>query len=172
MFSINCSVNSSLGYSPFEIAFVSRPKFSLVNYYTEPAVLSRELTTFISNKLRKINIIRTEILDNMQKSKDIMLHNANKGLRPLSLQKHDYVFLQKENAYKLHDHFSGPFVVHVHVYNITSAHTVLLKYPITNKVFDSVVHINRVTKAFVREPTPSYFFSVVSSRQIHVTMKD
>jgi hypothetical protein len=164
VFSINCSVNSSLGYSPFEIVFGSRPKFPLVNYHLEPSVLSKDLATFISIKLRKINIIRSEILDNVQKSKDTMLHNANKDLRPLSLQKHDYVFLQKENVHKLQDQFSGPFVV----YDIPCAHTVLLKDPVTNKVFDNIVHINRVKKAFVREPTPSDFFSVVSSRQVAV----
>lgn len=109
-----------------------------------------------------MNIIRTEILYNAQKAKDTMVENANSTLRPLTLQKHDYVFLHNENVHKLQNQYSGPFVVH----NIPSAHTVLLKDPVTNKIFDSIVHINRVKKAFVREPTPSDFFSVVSSRQI------
>ena len=84
------------------------------------------------------------------------------NLRPLTLQKHDYVFLQKENALKLQNQFSGPYVVH----NIPGAHTVLLKDPVTNKILDNIVHINRVKKAFVREPTPSDFFSVVSAREV------
>lgn len=109
-----------------------------------------------------MNIIRTEILDNAQRAKDTMVENANSTLRPLTLQKHDYVFLHNENVHKLQNQYSGPFVVH----NIPSAHTVLLKDPVTNKIFDSSVHINRVKKAIVREPTPSDFFNVVSSRQI------
>lgn len=113
-----------------------------------------------------MNIIRTEILDNAQKAKDTMIENANSTLRPLTLQKHDYVFLYNENVHKLQNQYYGPFVVH----NIPSAHTVLLKDPVTNKIFDSIVHINRVKKAFVREPTPSDFFNVVSSR--HIAQKD
>ena len=119
------------------------------------------MATFLGTKLRRINIIRTGILENVRKSKATMLANANNSLRPLTLQKHDYVFLQKENAHKLQNQFSGPYVVH----NIPSAHTVLLKDPVTNKILD-IVHINRVKKAFVREPTPSDFLSVVSAREV------
>lgn len=162
VFSINCSVNTSLGYSPYEIVFLRRPKFPLVNYHSEPTTIPKDLTVFLSNKLREMNIIRTEILDNAQRAKDTMVENANSTLRPLTLQKHDYVFLHNENVHKLQNQYSGPFVVH----NIPSAHTVLLKDPVTNKIFDSSVHINRVKKAIVREPTPSDFFNVVSSRQI------
>lgn len=162
VFSINCSVNTSLGYSPYEIVFGCRPKFPLVNYHTEPVEINKDIATFLGDKLRKINIIRTEIMENVKKAKDTMLNNANTNLRPLTLQKNDYVFVQKENAHKLQNQFSGPYVVH----NIPSAHTVLLKDPVTNKVQDNIVHINRVKKAFVREPTPSDFFSVVSARQV------
>lgn len=155
-------MNTSLGYSPYEIVFLKRPKFPLVNYHSEPTTIPKDLTVFLSNKLREMNIIRTEILYNAQKAKDTMVENANSTLRPLTLQKHDYVFLHNDYVHKLQNQYSGPFVVH----NIPSAHTVLLKDPVTNKIFDSIVHINRVKKAFVREPTPSDFFSVVSSRQI------
>lgn len=124
--------------------------------------MNQDLTVFQSNKLREINIIRTEILHNAQRAKDTMVENANSTLRPLTLQKHDYVFVHNENVHKLQNKYSGPFAVH----NIPSAHTVLLMDPVTNKIFDSSVHINRVKKAIVREPTPSDFFNVVSSRQI------
>lgn len=52
------------------------------------------------------------------------------------------------------------------MHNIPSAHTVLLKDPVTNKILDNIVHINRIKKAFVREPISSDFFSVVSAREV------
>lgn len=112
VFSINCSVNTSLGYSPYEIVFLRRQKFPLVNYHSEPTTSPKDLTVFLSNKLWEMNIIRTEILDNAQKAKDTMVENANSTLRPLTLQKHDYVFLHNENVHKLQNQYSGPFVVH------------------------------------------------------------
>lgn len=53
-----------------------------------------------------MNIIRTEILDNAQKAKHTMVENANSTLRPLTLQKHDYVFLHNENVHKLQNQYS------------------------------------------------------------------
>ena len=161
VFSINCSVNLSLGYSPFEIVFGSRPKFPLVNYHTEPAAIPKDMATFRGAKLRRINIIRTEILENVRKSKATMLTNANNSLRPLTLQKHDNVFYKRKMHISCRTNFLD------RMFCITyQVHTLLLKDPVTNKILDNIVHINRVKKAFVREPTPSDFLSVVSAREV------
>ena len=169
LFSMNCSVNTSLGYSPYEILFGSRPKFPLVNYHSEPtSTVTKDTETYLNAKINKINIIRTEVMENTLKSKNKMVEKANTQLRPLLLQKNDYVFLHKEptgKAHKLQNNYAGPYVVH----SIPSEHTVTLKDPITNKFLENAVHINRLKRAFVREPTPSDFFNVVSTR--HITQK-
>lgn len=77
VFFINCFVNISLGYLLYEIVFLRRLKFFLVNYYSELIIILKDLIVFLSNKFWEMNIICMEIFDNVQRVKDIMVENVN-----------------------------------------------------------------------------------------------
>ena len=165
VFSINSSVNTSLGYSPFEIVYGTRPRFPLLNYQTEITTCKADVEKYLAEQLRKLNVVRAEIIDNVAKSKQKMIDSTNKDLKPLALQNGDYVFLQKQTTgkgQKLQEQYTGPYVIK----HVISDHIVRLHDPTAavNKEHD--VHINRLKRAYVREPTPSKFFSVTSSRRV------
>ena len=90
-----------------------------------------------------------------------MLDRANENSAVLKLSEGDYVYLTKETtgpAQKLHDLCDGPYVVK----SVPSPHTVVLHDPENKRKFPRPLHLNRMKVAYVRQPTLSNYFSVVT----------
>lgn len=163
---MNSSVNSSLGYSPFEIVFSQRPKFPLAPQHAQLQLetLPKDLHSYMRSKSKKLEFIREIVLENATKAKGKMLDVANAKIRPLQVQSGDYVYLHGGlggAGQKLKPQSTGPFVVD----KVTSPHTVLLRNPQTGRPQQKPVHLDRLTMAYVREPNPCpYFLDEVVTR--------
>ena len=128
VFSMNNTVNSSLGYSPHEVVFGQRPRFPL-----SPTSLGPELSTlpvdchhYIKAHHKRLQVIREEITHNVEHAKSKMLERANKNTNPLALAVGDYVYMHSEvkgRGAKLKPNFTGPYIV----MEQPSAHMVTLK---------------------------------------------
>jgi putative transposase len=159
VFSINNTVNSSLGYSPHEIVFGQRPRFPL-----SPDSLGADLSTlpanyhhYIKSHNKRLQVIRTEITSNVEEAKVRMIDRANATTNPLALSVGDYVYMHSEptgKGAKLKPTYAGPYVVTEH----PSAHMVKLKHGTTQKPVKHAVHIDRLKMAYVREPEPAPYF--------------
>ncbi len=128
-FSINQSVNTTSGYSPHEIIYGQRPHFPLTAQ--KPADMDSipiEARTYVRKHAEKLNIIRTEMRNNVLKSQRNMLDRANETTHPLNVAPGDYVYLHTENTcvgQKLQNKYTGPFVID----KIISPHLVELRNP-------------------------------------------
>ena len=170
-FSMNQSVNTGMGYSPHEIVYGHRPKFPLIA--PKPADLGSipsSMQNYVRTHSEQLNIIRTEMKNNVIKSQQNMLDKENKNINNLDLLKGDYVYLLTEATgagHKLHNKYSGPFVVT----EIHSKHMVILRNSETGQLLKNPVHLNRLKKAYVREPDPNSYFlpTVVTKEQTLVT---
>lgn len=163
-FSINQSVNTTTGYSPHEIIFGQRPHFPLaVAKPTDFDTIPVDARTYVRKHAEKLNIIRTEVKENVIKSQQDMLKRANENINPLKVEHGDYVFLLSETAgvgQKLRNKYIGPFVID----RISSPHLVVLRNPDTGICLKTPVHLNRLKMAYVREPQPiPYFMSRVAT---------
>ncbi len=57
IFSINCSVNSTVGYSPYEIIFARRPQFPLANIPTSVLTsVPKDMHTYLSQQLNNLKL--------------------------------------------------------------------------------------------------------------------
>lgn len=163
VFSMNNSVNSSMGYSPFEIIFGQRPKFPLSadKYSLDLKSLPKDLHSYLERKEQVLNSVRQDVKDHLIKSKEDMLNRANDKVKMLQVTKGDYVYLHdlpSGSAKKLRNYYSGPYIVET----ITSPHTVLLLDPSGIKSFTEPVHIERIKMASVRMSEPLNFFKVIT----------
>jgi len=159
VFSINNTVNSSLGYSPHEIVFGQRPRFPLA-----PDSLASDLSTvpanshhYIKSHHKRLQVIRDEITATAEKAKVRMLDRANSKTNPLALSPGDYVYMQSEptgKGAKLKPTHTGPYIV----MEQTSPHMVRLKDAMSQKHLKHAVHIDRLKMAYVREPDPAPYF--------------
>ena len=165
VFAMNSSVNSSVGYSPFEIVYGQRPKFPLAEIipHSELQTLPKDMKTYLLNHNRKLITIREHLKQNALKSQDKMLSVSNKdNTDTVKFEKGDFVYLSEQPtrpAQKLQFRYSGPYIIH----EIPSSHMVLLQNPTTKQCFKNPVHINRIKQACVRQPEPSPFFKVIKS---------
>ena len=173
-FSMNQSVNNSMGYSPHEIVFGHRPKFPFIA--PKPSDLG-SVPTSMQNYVRKhseqLKIIRTEMKNNVIKSQQNMLDRENKNVNNLDLSKGDYVFMLSETkgaGQKLQNKYLGPFVVN----EIKSKHLVILRNLETGQLLKNPVHLNRLKMAYVREPEPKSYFlpTVVTTDQTVLNEND
>ena len=161
-FSINQSVHSGSKYSPHEIIFGQRPKFPL-SPVTPPDfdTIPLDMRTYVRKHAERLNIIRSEIKNNILTSQQRMLERANENSNPLHVKEGDYVFLTVERTgvgQKIQNNFRGPFVIH----RCVSPHMYLLRNPENGTIYKSEVHLDRLSMAYIREPDPSpYFLSKV-----------
>ena len=159
IFSMNSTVNASLGYSPHEIVYGQRPSFPLSSHLLAPdfSSLPQDMHAYVKQQATKLELIRKEVEKNSTRSKQKMVDRMNCKTNPLNLKEGDYVYLLDETsgkAKKLKPKYTGPFVVH----DIASPHMILLAHPDTKRVQKHPVHINRLKMAYVRVPEPSPFF--------------
>ena len=159
VFSMNSSVNSSLGYSPPEIVFAERPKFPLSTPTRDIQLESipRDLHSYVKDQARRLETIRAIFRDNTLKSQQKMLDRENAKTHPLQVKPGDYVYLNQTSTgkgQKLQPQWTGPFVVD----QVPSPHTILLKNPATGRCQRHPIHINRLKMAYVRESNPSPYF--------------
>ena len=87
----------------------------------------------------------------------VMLDRANENSAMLN----DYVFLTRETtgpARKLHDLFDGPYIVK----SVPSPNTAVLHDPENKRKFPRPLHHDRLKVAYVRQPTPSNYFNIVT----------
>ena len=173
-FAINQSVNSTLGYSPFEIVYGSRPKFPLlsVSGTTNLTSVPKDCQEYITKTSRRLEVIRQHVKDNVEVSKAKMVEKVNEKVNSLTLSAGDYVYLHTQPtgaAQKLQPQYSGPFIVH----SVLSDHRILLMDQ-DRKVHGEPVHVNRLKIAYVRAPAPSpYLTSEVKTRiNLHVPTDD
>ncbi|KAK3105335.1 hypothetical protein FSP39_022873 [Pinctada imbricata] len=170
-FAINQSVNSSAGYSPFEIVYGSRPKFPLLpsSRTTDLTSVPKDCQEYISKFSLRLEVIRQHVKDNMEASKAKMVQRANENVNSLALSAGDYVYLYTQPsgaAQKFQPKYSGPLIVH----SVLSDHRILLMDQ-DHKIHGEPVHINRLKIAFVRAPTPSPYLTskVKTSIDVHIT---
>ncbi|MEW8548163.1 MAG: DDE-type integrase/transposase/recombinase, partial [Candidatus Thiodiazotropha sp.] len=161
VFAMNCAVSASTGYSPFEVIFGARPKFPLSSHSSDLSSVPVSIRDYLRQKLAHINVIQQQVKANVERSQQIMLDRANEKSALLQLSEGDYVFLSRETtgpARKLHDIFDGPYIVK----SVPSPHTVVLHDPENKRKFPRPLHLDRLKIAYVRQPTPSNYFSVVT----------
>lgn len=73
VFAINNSVNSSTGYSRFELMYGQRPKFPLGNIAdTDFKGVPTDSHAYVRQYAKRLQLIRTEMLDHVQKSRGQM----------------------------------------------------------------------------------------------------
>ena len=163
-FSFNQSVNVSTGFSPHEIVFGHRPHFPLTAAKpTDFDTLPVDTRTYVRKHAEKLNVIRTEVKNNVIRSQENMLARANENTNPLQATPGDYVFLLSETVgagQKLKNNYVGPFVID----KFHSTHLVVLRNPDTGVCVKTPVHLDRLKMAYVREPQPTpYFMSRVAT---------
>ena len=93
VFSMNNSVNASIGYSPFKIVYGQRPKFPLSanKYSLNLKSIPKDLHFYLEQKEQTLNFIRNDVRDHLVKSKEGMLKCANEKAKILQMRKGDYV---------------------------------------------------------------------------------
>lgn len=164
VFAINNAVNSSTGYSPFEVLYGQRPKFPLANHTHSFKSLPNDTLAYMASKLSLLSVIRTNILENLEKSQTAMVNRANQGRDILQLTSGDYVYLAVESnvaARKLRHQCAGPYVVD----KVVSPHMITLIDPEGNQQFPKPLHLDRVKPAYVRQETPGNFFIVTTRKE-------
>lgn len=158
VFALNTSANSSSGFSSYEIIYGQRPKFPLTNPIRNFKTMHKGLQTYVKEHTEKLNVIRKISKENVEYKSEKMVTSANKTSKELNIQERSYVYLQIKTSgegHKLQNRFSGPYVVE----QLSSPHMVVLRDPATNKLLNPV-HRDRLKTAFIREPTPTNFFTV------------
>ncbi|GFO08875.1 polyprotein of retroviral origin [Plakobranchus ocellatus] len=146
-FSINTSVHSTTGYSPFMVLYGQEPQFPLSASLSQNSLLSdtAEVRHYMNNQRRKLDMIRQYVKENIETMQARMCDKANRKIHPLTVQTGDYVYLNAEYsgpARKFHYSYSGPFLIH----EVKSNHIVVLRDPQKNKLFPNI-HLNRCKKA-------------------------
>ncbi|KAK3097378.1 hypothetical protein FSP39_009117 [Pinctada imbricata] len=174
VFAINQSVNTSTGFSPYEVIFGSRPKFPLlpVNVKADMNTFPTDTKDYLQSFLGRLENIRSQVLVNSQHSKDNMTKRVNSSVHSMDLQKGDYVYLMSQPtgvAQKLQNKYTGPFIVQ----SVLSDHRVLLVDD-SGKHQGEAVHINRLKMAYVRQPSPQPYLlgKVVSRKDIGCTHRN
>lgn len=158
VFAMNTSANSSSGFSSYEIIYGQRPKFPLTNPIRNFETMNKGIQTYMKEHTEKLNVIRKIAKENVDYKAEKMVASANKTSKELNIQERSYVYLQTKTSgegQKLQNRFSGPYVVE----QLSSPHMVVLRDPATNKLLNPV-HRDRLKTAFIREPTPTNFFTV------------
>ena len=169
VFAINNAVNSGTGYSPFEVLYGQRPKFPLASHSHSFKSLPADTTEYMTSKAQSLSVIRSNISENLEKSKTAMLNRANQGKDILKLAPGDYVYLADESnvaARKLRHQCAGPYVVD----EVVSPHMITLIDPEGQKQFSKPIHLDRVKPAYVRQETPGNFFIVTKRREKPITV--
>ena len=169
VFAINNAVNSGTGYSPFEVLYGQRPKFPLASHSHSFKSLPADTTEYMTSKAQSLSVIRSNISENLEKSKTAMLNRANQGKDILKLASGDYVYLADESnvaARKLRHQCAGPYVVD----EVVSPHMITLIDPEGQKQFSKPIHLDRVKPAYVRQETPGNFFIVTKRREKPITV--
>ena len=165
VFAINSAVNASSGYSPYEVVFGCRPRFPLASTAQESLKpVPPNYQSYLHRLTERLKTIRQHVEENISQSQQRMEERTNRNVNVLALQPGDYVYLLKDPTgpgKKFQDKYQGPFIVH----ELCSDHTVRLRFKDTNKVLPSLIHMDRLKKAYVREPdsTP-YFVGKVATR--------
>ena len=160
VFSINNSVNHTLGYSPHEVVFLERPAFPLSSAYRGPDMdaLPVDIHNYIRQHCKKLETVQEEVRKHATAAKLKMVERANETTNPLTLQSGDYVYMiddTKGKGRKLKPQYTGPYVVT----DMVSPHMVSLKNPETNKSLKNAVHLDRLKMAYIREPNPVPYFA-------------
>lgn len=158
VFSINCCVNPSSKYSPFEIVYGKRPAFPLALAQTvDFRDLPKDIHTYINNFVDRLTAIRDEVKCNTLKAQEKMEVLSNEKVHNLKLSIEDFVYLLQDPAgpgQKVKHTYDGPFVVN----KLSSPHLIVLRDPTGNRIFRRPVHINRLKPAHVRQPLPAAYF--------------
>lgn len=68
VFSINNAVNSSLGYSPFEIVYAQRPKFPITPIVSDLHAIPRDHHVYLKQKQAVLDMLRQDVYDHVQVS--------------------------------------------------------------------------------------------------------
>lgn len=169
VFSINTSVNSTNGYSPFEIVFGQRPCFPLGNPVINLEDVPKDISIYVSKLQEKLDFVRSHMLANVSNSKSEMTERKNEKSSILKISVGDYVYLLHEpsgTGQKLQTIYRGPYVVQ----EIISPHLLRIRDSSTNKIYKPV-HINRVKIAHVRSPTPGNYFHVTSTVKVDTAVQ-
>lgn len=93
VFSMNDSINTSMGYSPFEIIYGQRPKFPLSanSYSLDLKSVPKDFHSYLEQKEQVLTFVRKDVKDHLVKSKRDILNRANDKAKMLELTKGDYV---------------------------------------------------------------------------------
>ena len=156
IFSMNSSVNSTIGFSPFEVVYSMKPLFPLsapIEIFDISATPT-DYRKYLRGKHEMIETIRDQVKMNTEIAQAEMLKKANATIHPLNVEKDDYVFLASNHSIigsKLTNRYEGPFIIH----EINSPHMVTIRDPTTNKLKNNI-HLNRLKPAHIRIPDPTY----------------
>ena len=88
VFSINNTVNKSLGYSPHEVVFLQRPCFPLSQNIIGPnlSTLPPDMHHYVQSHYKKLQVIRDEIERNLVDKQAKMVERANQSASRLVIR--------------------------------------------------------------------------------------
>jgi len=100
VFAMNSAVNSSTGYSSFEINFGTRPNFPLLSntHYLDLNNIPEDYHAYMEKTVPHLQEIQQEMQQNVNKAKSVMLERANEFSRPLKVDIDDYVYCLREQT--------------------------------------------------------------------------
>lgn len=159
IFSMNNTVNATLGYSPFEIVFGHRPRFPLSTHVhpTDFDTIPKDYNHYIKMISECLDTIREDVSKHAAIARDAFLKRENSKTNPLHVDAGDYVYLLKDptgKGQKFQNKYAGPYVIH----EVISPHLVHLMDPTSAKLLHRPIHMNRLKLAYVRVPEPTGYF--------------
>ena len=156
VFSMNSSVNSTLGFSPYEIVFGMKARFPLSSpmQMFDISAVPKEYKSYIKHQSDILDTIRNQVRLNTESAHAKMCEKANANINPLSVTEGDFVYLSANHSdigSKLDFKYQGPFVID----KVNSPHIVTLK-DVSNNSYKHNIHVNRLKPAHVRMNNPRY----------------
>lgn len=140
MFSYNTSYHEGTKISPYELIFGRKPRLPSVFVEPRQGITHEE---FLIDLTDKLNYLRKNAKENLQKAKEISKEYYDKRVKPLVLDPGEYVYVLHETvrgSKKLTDQYDGPFQIIRKLNDVN--------YEIKRGNRSQILHVNKLKRAY------------------------